>query len=226
MNEREFLREVSWLMLTRPYASLAFLVKRCARRPKEAFFVMRHCARSSLVMNRLIEAGLDVHAKGADGSTILHHLAGEDQIDLRPFLRAGIELECRTNQGFTPLMLAVANPFPGSRFQDRNQYGPWIDSLGVLLEAGADPFARNNRAETLLHIAVEFRNTPAFQQMLDLGVDPTLPDHRGLTPRQTAEACGAHDILKALDRFEAVKTQDQLQNVLPEGHPAPKIRRM
>jgi ankyrin repeat protein len=74
---------------------------------------------------RLLDAGVDPHARDGRGQTLLHHLHKADHAVLLPrLLAAGLDLEARDHQDRTPLHTAVAEH--GSE-----------DLVRALLDAGA-----------------------------------------------------------------------------------------
>jgi hypothetical protein len=90
----------------------------------------------------LIDAGADPKARNAGESTPLHGAArsNENPAVVQVLLAAGAELEVRDKDGNTPLHWAA------------KKYVRWPDNAGdtieALLDAGADPMARNAAGET------------------------------------------------------------------------------
>jgi hypothetical protein len=88
--------------------------------------------------------------------------------DLTALIRLGICLEARSNDGYTPLMLAA-----------------WynkVESINVLLAAGADIEARGDYGRTPLIIAALHNKTEAIQALLARGANIYAQDKNGNAP--------------------------------------------
>ena len=70
-------------------------------------------------------------------------------------------------------------------------------ALCCVLDRGVSADARNERGQTLLHIACSNRRFDAARLLLERGADPELPSQLGFTPLTTA-AVDADDRLTAL----------------------------
>ena len=85
-------------------------------------------------VTRCLQAGGDLEARGAGGTTPLHVAAAIGNIDaIAALAAAGADLEARAEGGGTPLHLAAL--------------GGTAEAVMALLKAGADPKVRNNSDE-------------------------------------------------------------------------------
>ena len=85
-------------------------------------------------------------------------------------------------QAYRPLNLAASN---------NNS-----SMIRVLMDAGADPNARNDHGETLLHIAAANNpDTTVIAALIAAGVDPNARDNYGSTPLHSAALDAMEDWL-------------------------------
>lgn len=102
------------------------------------------------------------HLDGCEGSTPLHY--AETPEDVQALLAAGADINVQDIYGVTPLhgqaSLAVALPS-----EDR------ISITRILLEAGADPWIRNNRGKIALETARERNDSGVTSQMISWGLE-------------------------------------------------------
>ncbi len=110
-------------------------------------------------VRRLIEAGADVDAPQADGTTALHWAARWDDHDAaRLLIRAGATLDAANHAGSTPMRLAAVN---GSAAM-----------IERLLDAGVDPNAAlSPDGDTALMMAARTGRPDAVRLLLDRGAD-------------------------------------------------------
>ena len=87
----------------------------------------------------LIDRGARINAATVDGITPLHLAASPEMASL--FLRNGADLEARSREGDTPLLILAGEP-------DREP------AIEVLLEAGANVNATGRDGETALDVAL------------------------------------------------------------------------
>jgi len=92
------------------------------------------------MLDLLLEKGADINARDTQGRTFLHRLvsctARLDELIVKA-IKAGADLEAKDKDGHTPLYHTYINP------NNRTNHK-------LLLTAGADPNARNNKGETIL----------------------------------------------------------------------------
>ena len=117
----------------------------------------------------LIEAGGDVNAiDAASGTSPLHRLMAASNVTstLSVFLRYGAQVNRRSRDGATPLMLAIE--------------GASLHEISNLLSAGADPNARHDKdARTPLMIAAALGQADTMRELLQAGANPRLLDNNG-----------------------------------------------
>ena len=105
----------------------------------------------------LIERGVDVNAKGVDGTTALHHAVNADHLTIADLLlRAGADAAAGDRYGVTPLYLACLN---GN-----------AEMIQRLLDAGADPNIGDATGETRVDDGrPQRRASPRCALLLDRG---------------------------------------------------------
>src|SRR5690606_33067308 len=118
------------------------------------------------------------------GATPLHRAArGGDVESVRLLLQGGADPELPQVQGITPLQLAAGVGHGGAdtrgRFYSEAQA---VDTLGALIEGGADVNAQDQQGRTALHGAVRKGWPQGIQLLADQGADINLADNNGLTP--------------------------------------------
>jgi ankyrin repeat protein len=117
------------------------------------------------VVRALIERGVDVNAKGVDGTTALHQAVHAEQLTVADMLlRGGADPAARDRYGVTPLYLACLN---GS-----------AEMIRRLLDAGVDPNTLDATGETALMTAARNGLSSGLQVLLDRGarVDASDPE--------------------------------------------------
>jgi len=161
---------------------------------------------SDQLLKQLLAKGADVDAqlvlfppyrsladRGADnvmtiGATPLVRAAkAGDVAAVRLLLEHHADVSLPTADGVTPLIAAAG---VGSRDSDtRGRYKTEkdaIDSVKLLLAAGADVNATDNRGQTPLHGAAFWGWTELVQLLADRGANVNAKDRRGLTPLDSA----------------------------------------
>lgn len=88
--------------------------------------------------------------------------------------------DIRTNVGSTPLHLAAANADPGA--------------LKALIDAGADPNARDHDGMTPLHVAAYSQNAAHAQLLLEAGANPHALTASGRDPTSVARKAMAYEV--------------------------------
>src|SRR5439155_17243121 len=94
----------------------------------------------------------------------------------------GADVRARNRRGAEPLHYA-ADGNPGSRSWDP---AAQADTIGVLIEAGADPNATDKSGVMPLHRAVRTRCASAVRALLDGGADPQARNGSGSIPTDLA----------------------------------------
>jgi ankyrin repeat protein len=126
----------------------------------------------------------DVNYKDQKGRTQLHAAARSgypETVEL--FLRYSSDVNAQDNDGMTPLMCCAeaGREFISFDQNGRTMYGPYgkpdghIETIRVLIRAGADVTARNKKGATAADLAAEKR-FPDILAALSAGADaPLLP---------------------------------------------------
>ena len=123
-----------------------------------------------IAVDRLLDGGADVQARGPDGTTALHWAARADSLEtVELLLEAGAEASAADLYGVTPLYLAAENGSAGV--------------IAALLDAGADPNTVAPTGQTALMTAARNGRPAAIALLLDRGA---LLDARDPEFEQTA----------------------------------------
>jgi ankyrin repeat protein len=136
----------------------------------------------SLRMDRGADSILDI------GTTALLRAArGADVPALNALLAHGALVDLPQVSGITPLMAATGTGAGGS--DTRGKFRTELDALAaaeVLLQAGAQVNARDERGRTALHAAAAAGYTDIVQLLLEHGADAAAADADGVTPVDAA----------------------------------------
>jgi hypothetical protein len=122
------------------------------------------------LMKRLIGMGADAGAANVAGATALMW-ALPDAARMRPLIEAGVNVDARSDERRTALVIAAG--IVGAE-----------DAVRLLLEYGASPFPAKAGDPTALQAAVRVGNAEVFRLLLDYGADAS-----ALAPRQLRTAC-------------------------------------
>ncbi|MCJ1230401.1 hypothetical protein MMC12_007075 [Toensbergia leucococca] len=120
-------------------------------------------------MNLLIRAGSDITHKNEVQNSALHRaVSRSDNLEMiEPLLMAGININEQDKYGATPFIVAVC----------RNQ----LNSLGLLLDHGADVDVENSDGDVALMSAIFWQYERVTQFLLEHGVNHTLRNKAGQT---------------------------------------------
>ncbi len=142
-------------------------------------------AGNGAAVRSLLDAGADVNAPQADGTTALHWAAYYDDTDTAEMLiRAGADANAENQYGAPPLQLACAN---GN--------GALIK---LLLAAGADANAALRGGETALMTAARSGSLEAVEALLARGADANATERNGQTALMWAAAEGHAPVVETL----------------------------
>lgn len=159
------------------------------------------------VLRILLEKGSDPNAKGLLGARPLHDAVkasvdtfsrpGTDKKEtVRLLLKFKAAVDGRDGAGETPLMQMA-------------DAGKDLALAKILIDAKANPNARDRYKETALHKAAKGGNAPFVEFLLQNGADPTVKDGQGQTPRQAMHAF--NQAAQAGDKL--TETLKSLQNI-------------
>ena len=203
--------------------------------------------RSARMVQFLIEAGADVHARAYDGRTPLHmtNSWNEEALVIRTLIDAGADVNARDLSGRTPTYMAsysgsdtglgalLANGADAAE-ADGSGTTPLYEASRVgscqkivlLLDAGADPNAGDGKFKPLF-IAAEKGYTDVVQILIEAGADPRVTDNRGRNPLRHAVKAGerktARFIRQEMGRFPKTATPTRkIQENTPSPPEAPR----
>jgi ankyrin repeat protein len=134
------------------------------------------------VVRLLLESGADVNASDSNGGAAICHAVYGNAATVRLLLESGARVDQPGTLRATALTLAVAQG--GNDVTDRS------DLIAVLLAAGANPNARNEKALVPLHMAISHSMRPGGVEVVRLlaaaGADLGSRDELGSSPLHIA----------------------------------------
>ena len=137
------------------------------------------------LIRTLLDAGADVNAAQADGTTALHWAVYNDDAETAGLLvRRGANVNAANGYGVPPLSLACTN---GN-----------ADLVKLLLDAGADANASLQSGETVLMTAARAGNVEVVKALLALGATPNARERRDQTALMWAAAEGHAAVVRTL----------------------------
>lgn len=170
------------------------------------------------VIHALLAAGADPQVLTNDGASPLHAAAGSGRPEVITLLASiGLDPDVRSVDGIVPLHLAVErnNTNRGQSVTleiegDRPSWAlaegdrpPWVLRALALLEAGADPHARNAEGDTPLHLSVWHGDSTLVSAFVLAGADVHARNDSGETPLHAARAWDSRPAVRALLRLGA-----------------------
>lgn len=124
-------------------------------------------------VQRELDGGADINAKGKDGNTPLHFAALAGKSDLTEFLiKKGADLRVQNDRGETALFLAVES---GD-----------TESVRFMLQRGSSIAATTYTKETPLHYAAQSGDTEVAEILLNANANVKAKNLDGLTPYDVA----------------------------------------
>ena len=122
-------------------------------------------------VQRLINSGENVDAKGLNGWTALIYAARNGNIEaVKMLLKAGANPNIKDNFKWSPLHHAIL------KNRTHNEI------IKILIKYGADVNAVDSHLRTPLHRAAQFGHTEAVSILIENGADQNAKDENGLTP--------------------------------------------
>ena len=157
------------------------------------------------VVDELLEHGASARSKNDDGQSALWHAANYGHVKCVRALAPRSDLEARDAHERTALFAACA--------------AEMATSASALLEAGADPRAKDANGSSCLHVACEHGQHDIVQAIVArFGNLPALidaEDARGRTPLWEAARAGAKDVVSLLLRAGAKRDTPAFSGRLP-----------
>ena len=135
---------------------------------------------------KLLEAGSDVHVRGADGTTALMWAAYHGDVDLvQRLIKAGADVDARNEFGASALSEAAVHAS--------------TPIIAALLDAGADANAANPEGETPLMVVARTDNVKAAELLVAAGADINAKEEwGGQSPLMWAAAQSQPEMVKFL----------------------------
>jgi ankyrin repeat protein len=156
----------------------------------DGFLTLRYSDDYKSISPYLLQHGADINAKDSDGKTILHACSSVHNIKgIEYLLSHGADVNAKDSDGKTPLHYVASSPY--NTFLDINkemsqgETTDWTTSeetIRLLLDAGADIKARDNKGQTSLHYAANSSNVNVTKYLLKKGASVDTRDNDGNTP--------------------------------------------
>ncbi len=145
------------------------------------------------IVSLLLARGAPRDARDGDGASVLHLAA-------RGSHHAALAVLLPSPSDRATELAVTAGPRRRTALQDAAAVGS-VDSVRTLLDAGAEPNARDSFGQTALHVASTaepLRAAEIVALLLARGADASMTDARGFTALHAGSAAGASAVVRAL----------------------------
>ncbi|WP_439638828.1 ankyrin repeat domain-containing protein [Nevskia sp.] len=157
--------------------------------PEDRVDLTTHFARIGdlAALKRMLDAGVDVNSRDSLDQTPLIAAVSQNSLPaVSAVLARGAKLDLVDKAGWSPLHFATF-------FSDQT------DILKVLLDAGANVNAQNDRGITALYFAAATGHEKQVKLLLERGADRRIASKAGWTPLRITKVKGIEPIVKLLD---------------------------
>jgi len=136
----------------------------------------------SSTLQKLLSLGANPEAQSGDGASALHWAAKKGNAECcKIIISHGVGVDTKNNKSVTPLMYAA---------DSCSESGSNVATLGLLVDAGADIFARDEDASNPLMYAAHSGSIGNIKFLLGRGADPSIANKYGTTPLMYAAHYG------------------------------------
>lgn len=136
-------------------------------------------------VTRMIDAGVDVNARGEKGDTPLNNAINTRDLGMmRLLIESGADISLPTATETTHLVSAV--------------YSGSIDAVKLLIDSGADPNRRGQDQTAPLHPAARAKSYRMVETLIEAGAKVDPQDRKGRTPLSHAAEMHRPDVMNLL----------------------------